>query len=181
MPLLNSDQIFYLQNVLGIKGIILPRAEYAPATNAAVATLTKAAPEGIWQESGDYRLARLIVVSCLEEKSSEVALQADHLTGKILQAMRISSTEVFYLRGEGETAIPLSSLAKLRASSAQSILIFGVASAHALTQSDLFLGQRLEWENKQMLIINSLQEMLMHPETKKSAWGQIQQFMLEMA
>jgi hypothetical protein len=172
MATLESAQVQYLRDVLGIDRILLPLAHGED--------VVPESPESGVIVRGDLENARLIVAWCREEASGP---EADELARKMIAAMKVENDRVAWIEwGNVSDDQPREIVDGLSAASERVLLAFGPETANALLGHDPATG---EWQalltGARLMATYSPEDLLASPERKKQAWAHLQIVMKAIA
>ena len=180
-PPMNQDQIFYMQEVLGISSVIVPCGH---GISGAEAVLEVQAPQVLSvRVRGTLASAKLIAVWERARTSASALGEAEILVEKMVSAMKVTSTQVLWIDwdpSEG-AVLPPEIFTLLAESGARPILVFGEHTARSLLPAPV-LGRWLNANagaNRYMVTL-SPEELLESTEKKRIAWAHLQTVMKEL-
>lgn len=170
---LSPEQLRYLNDVLGVRGLVLP--EGGPSLALAFDSNEVPAPEVVARGEG----SRLVALFAKPKARWPFSTDERELADKMIQAMKVSPREVSILEWalESGEAARLEILHRLSKHPAKSVLFFGSDTAAAMGLGAAAVGQWLDWEGRSALVTLSLEELLQYPERKKIAWVHLQMVM----
>lgn len=170
MQNLSDDQIVYLRDVLGIDSVVLPAVVPIESADG-----LEAGSE--WRASGDENAAKIIVLVSSETASYPLSGESGELTHKMIEAMKLGSSDVFILEwNHAHTPAPLE-IKQTLLRSAKPVLIFGAGTARSLIAHFPAIGEWCAWEGVRFVATESPHDLLMRPELKRTAWAHMQVFM----
>jgi hypothetical protein len=192
---MNEDQIYYLQEVLGVKNVLMP---ILPVPIADVSQVTH--DQNIVDQSlGNQNIGEQGAVSPIEaarfqiyesdDKPKMICLAAsaddhpifqgesDSLAEKMILAMKLSSNQVTWIEWVNSAESCPSVILDRVLSSHVPILVFGVDAARSLLGAPALVGQWVEWSGVKLMVTYSLSQLLLEPNLKKEAWAHLQSIM----
>ena len=185
---MNQDQIFYMQEVLGISSVVVPVGDGAFGTDAILQV--QSPPVIAARVRGTLANARLIAV--WERAVGPGSGEAEILVEKMVTAMKVQSTQVLWIDWDPSEGAVLpaeifallneSALAKSAVGQSRPVLVFGEHTARNLLPSltNSSLGRWfIENENRYMVTL-SPEELLESTEKKRIAWAHLQTVMKEI-
>jgi hypothetical protein len=178
---LSKDQIQYMRDVLGVESVMVPfidEAAFAAASAVSFEqTFGESAVVSEWRTSGDENAAKVIVLVSSETASFPLDGESGELTRKMIQAMKLTSSEVFILEwNHAHTPAPLEIMATLLRQS-KPALIFGAMTARSVIGHYPKIGEWASFEGVRFVATESPAELLLRPELKRVAWAHMQEFM----
>lgn len=180
---LSKEQLHYMRDVLGIETVLVPFMDpgAAPASSALETAFEQAFEPAVvvpeWRTSGDENAARLIVLVSSEAASFPLDGEAGELTHKMIQAMKMHSSEVFILEWNHAHAPAPGEIMATLLRQAKPVLIFGAQTARSLIGHFPKIGEWSSWEGVRFVATEAPAELLVRPELKRVAWTHMQVFM----
>ena len=186
---MDSDQLYYLETVLGLKNVVMPAVAFADVTTAQqlsdVSVPAEVATPLDVQMSGDFASARLIIV--WGRKNSPAGHtgpmtplddSATELTDKMLAAMKVPGGKVAKLEwtlANTDRTLPIEVLEVLELAGQTPVLIFGRNTALALLPThEIQLGQWIQSGTNRYMTTYSPEELLESNDKKRMAWAHLQ-------
>jgi len=186
---LTNEQLLYLRDVLGLEQVLVPfvavedASAFAGVSDATSAgdvfeqTFEPAQVVSEWRSSGDENAAKVIVLVSSETAAFPLDGEAGELTRKMIQAMKLTSSEVYILEwNHAHTPAPGEIMATL-IRSPKPALIFGAQTARSLIGHFPKIGEWSSWEGVRFVATESPTDLLVRPELKRVAWAHMQVFM----
>jgi hypothetical protein len=168
-----AAQLSYMQNVLGVRSIIVPEqaahVALVPPLKPALAVRTR----GILQD------ARLIAIWARAQSSGSG--EAEILAEKMVSAMKVQPSQVFWIdwvQGEGELPTEIHNI--LATVGSRPVLVFGEATAAPLIPLQVPTGRWTDYRGVRYMITLSPEALLESSEKKKIAWAHLQIIMKEL-
>lgn len=177
---MNQDQIFYMQEVLGISNVIVPCG--GGVTGAEAVLQVQAPPVLAARVRGVLSNAKLIAV--WERAGGASRGEAEILVEKMVSAMKVQSTQVLWIDWDPSEGAVLPAeifalLAESAASGARPVLVFGEHTAQSLL-TNASLGRWIEEKGNRYMVTLSPEELLESTEKKRIAWAHLQTVMKEL-
>ena len=201
MSKLNSDQIAYLQDVLGIQGLIVPKGGFVLSgdslhandmesqqhgsdlvhvdTGAFEAAFEEGTP-GLseYRTSGDQNAAKIIVLIANEGASLPLEGETGDLTLKMIQAMKYPSSHVFVVEwNHARNGNAPEGVREILAVDPKPLLVFGKTTASSLMGEIPVIGQWTTWGGTRLVATEHPNDLLATPDKKRVAWSHMQTFM----
>lgn len=196
MSKLNSDQIAYLQDVLGIQGLIVPAGGFVRSEVSEISahgrehesTQDTGAFEAAFEEgtpglseyrtSGDQNAAKIIVLIANENGVLPLQGETGDLTLKMIQAMKYPASHVFVIEWtHARNGNAPAGVRELLAIEPKPLLIFGKTTASSLMGEIPVIGEWTTWEGARLVATEHPSELLAVPDKKRLAWSHMQTFM----
>lgn len=203
---LTEAQLIYLQEVLGLQGVVLPReipvavpeagvsSTETPAIQAqphqAVSTSSVShapskSPSGRaeFRTSGDLAASALVCLFWTEEGAAwPLEGASGELARKMIQAMKLSEEDVTWVEWKSQKGqrAPDEILEMVASAGFRPVICFGDAALTAVTGAAGSLGQWQDWQGVQLMPTHSLPELLAKAALKRPAWAHLQMVMKVM-
>lgn len=172
-----AAQLSYMENVLGIRSIVVPEQVAVQAAHATLPPVVK--PVLAVRTRGLLQNARLIAIWAREQAGGTG--EAEILAEKMVSAMKVQPSQVFWIdwvQGEGE--LPQEILEILANVGQRPILVFGEATAAPIIPMQIPTGRWTDYRGGRYMITLSPEALLESSEKKKIAWAHLQIIMKEL-
>lgn len=204
---MTQEQIYYLREVLGIRGVILPQrrqgvephleenldtfVDHTLSIDSDAKDSKRTRPLSL-RTNGHLETARLVVLVAGAQKGQLLVGDLQDLAIKMIQAMKLDPIKDIYwlewmemgasnFHREGSSVSigcdEISEIQLLLASCHLPLLVFGQDTLSALIGKDEKLGEWVEWQNLRLMATHRLEDLISKQDLKRSSWAHLQKMM----